>query len=126
MAHKLNKKNQHWRDMVDAGLVPPLTEKELCFVDYDFWQREDAGSPVRCPTATRPGREAGSALKSTGKLMKKGKRYVVVVTTDGCVPLEAGALRNGIRQDPPVTINLTNFGPRTVPRHSTTTFTPSR
>jgi hypothetical protein len=128
MAHKLNAQNQDWKDQVDAGLTPPVDEHDIDHVvDFQsFWERIDKTRSVRCHSVPRSGRQPESDLTKSGKLSKDGKRYVCTVTTDVCVPSEAGAVRNGTRQDPPVTINLTKFGPETVARHSMTSFLPTR
>jgi hypothetical protein len=114
MAHKLDQQNQDWKDQVDAGLVPSVTEYEIKHVVDKFWHRTYEDGPVRCNTKNRSGLQTGSSLKMTGKLMKQKKRYVCVVTTDQCVPPEAAAARNGTRFDPPVTINLAMSDPRRV------------
>jgi hypothetical protein len=120
MAHKLNKTNQDWKDAVDQGIVLSLDQGEVTLVDFKFWKRSDKSEPVRCSTSMRGGRDTRAALGSTGELSKHGKEYACVVTTDVCMPEQAGTVRNGTRHDPPVTINLTKFGPQTAVRHSTT------
>jgi hypothetical protein len=118
MPHRLDQKNQKWKDMVDEGLVVPLKEEQLAFVDDDFWEMSNKTRPVRCPTSQGGGRDLTSSLTSTGQLSKQGKRYVCVVTTDTCVSEAVGPVGNGTRIDPIIHINLTKFGPQTTPRYS--------
>jgi len=128
MAHKLDAQNQDWKDQVDAGIVPPVTESEIKHVvDFHFWKCVEKTRPVRCHSAQASGgRQPESVLGMTGKLMKANRRYVCEVTADVCVPTEAGAVRNGTVYNPPITVNLTKFGPETVARHSMTSFLPTR